>query len=323
MRALTWAGGTTSWSPRCPSRSPGPTRCWSRSATPACAAPTCTSARASTRARSPAWSSGTRSPAPSRRPRTGSRRAPRSSSTRSSPAAGAPPAGSGRPHTCENLRLIGIDSPGGAAPLVAVDADRLIPVPGSPDLRHLAFAEPLAVAVRAVRRSGLQLGQTVAVVGGGPIGVAVALCARNAGAGRVVLAEPAPARREFAAGLGLETVASAEGLAAEVVFDAAGHPAVAALVTDLVAPGGTVVVVAVYGDPAPVDLRAVTFKELTAVGTRVYSRGDLAVATDLVASGRFDPEPFLTSTVTLDEAAAAIADLRRGVGLKVLVRGDS
>jgi (R,R)-butanediol dehydrogenase/meso-butanediol dehydrogenase/diacetyl reductase len=116
---------------------------------------------------------------------------------------------------------------------------------------------------------------------------------------------------------------SAEGLAAEVVFDAAGHPAVAALVTDLVAPGGTVVVVAVYGDPAPVDLRAVTFKELTAVGTRVYSRGDLAVATDLVASGRFDPEPFLTSTVTLDEAAEAIADLRRGVGLKVLVRGDS
>jgi len=72
-----------------------------------------------------------------------------------------------------------------------------------------------------------------------------------------------------------------------------------------------------------IDLRAVTFKELTAVGTRVYSRGDLAVATDLVASGRFDPEPFLTSTVTLDEAAAAIADLRRGVGLKVLVQGDS
>jgi threonine dehydrogenase-like Zn-dependent dehydrogenase len=43
----------------------------------------------------------------------------------------------------------------------------------------------------------------------------------------------------------------------------------------------------------------------------------------MVASGRFDPEPFLTSTVALDEAAAAIADLRRGVGLKVLVRGDS
>lgn len=229
----------------------------------------------------------------------------------------------GRPHTCENLRLIGIDSPGGAAPLVAVDADRLIPVPGSPDLRHLAFAEPLAVAVRAVRRSGLQLGQHVAVVGGGPIGVAVAVCARDAGAGRVVLAEPSESRREFAAGLGVETVASAEGLTAEVVFDAAGHPSVAALVTDLVAPGGTVVVVAVYGDPAPVDLRAVTFKELTVVGTRVYSRQDLAVATGLVASGRFDPEPFLTSTVTLDEAAAAIADLRRGVGLKVLVRGAS
>ena len=111
---------------------------------------------------------------------------------------------SGRPHTCENLRLIGIDSPGGAAPLVAVDADRLIPVPGSPDLRHLAFAEPLAVAVRAVRRSGLQLGQTVAVVGGGPIGVAVALCARNAGAGagRARRARTGPPRVRGRAGAG-------------------------------------------------------------------------------------------------------------------------
>jgi (R,R)-butanediol dehydrogenase / meso-butanediol dehydrogenase / diacetyl reductase len=229
----------------------------------------------------------------------------------------------GRPHTCEDLRLIGIDVPGGAAARVAVDADRVIPVAMPPDLRLLAFAEPLAVAVRAVRRSGLQLGQEVLVVGGGPIGAAVALCARDAGAARVVLAEPAPERRAFAASLGLETADTAAGLAAEVVFDAAGHPAVAAPVVDAAVPGGTVVVVGVHGEPPPVDLRAGTFKELTVVGTRVYSRRDIRVATALVASGRFDPEPFLTRTATLDEAAGAIADLRRGVGLKVLVRGAS
>lgn len=229
----------------------------------------------------------------------------------------------GRPQTCERLRLIGIDVPGGAARQVAVDADRLIPVAGQADLRHLAFAEPLAVAVRAVRRSALQLGQDVVVVGGGPIGGAVALCARNAGAGRVVLAEPSPGRREFAASLGIDTVATADGLRAEVVFDAAGHPAVAAAITRVAVPGGTVVIVGVHGVPPAFDLRAVTFAELSVVGTRVYSRQDIAAATELIASGRFDPEPFLTRTVALDEAPAAIAELRRGVGVKVLVRGAS
>ncbi len=224
-----------------------------------------------------------------------------------------------RPHTCERLRLVGIDVPGGAAPLVAVDAARVIPVEGAPDLRHLAFAEPLAVAVRAVRRSGLQLGQDAVVIGGGPIGIAVALCARDAGAGRVVLAEPVPARRAAAAELGVETAASAAGLRADVVFDAAAHPSVAALITEVAVPGGTVVLVGVHGEPVPVDLRAVTFGELTVVGTRVYSRRDIRVATAMVASGRFDPEPFLSRTVSLDEAPGAIADLRRGVGLKVLV----
>ncbi|UNB54449.1 zinc-binding dehydrogenase [Mycolicibacterium sp. YH-1] len=227
-----------------------------------------------------------------------------------------------RPQTCERLRLIGIDFPGGAASHVAVDADRLIPVRGQANLRNLAFAEPLAVAVRAVRRSGLQDGQNVLVVGGGPIGVAIAAYARNRGAGRVVLAEPSPVRREFAAALGITTVVDATGLRAEVVFDAAAHSVVADLITDVTAPGGTAVIVGVYGSPQPFNLQAVTFNELSVVGTRVYSRRDIAEATELISSGRFDPEPFLTRTVELEEAPEAIVELRRGVGVKVLVRSS-
>jgi (R,R)-butanediol dehydrogenase/meso-butanediol dehydrogenase/diacetyl reductase len=83
----------------------------------------------------------------------------------------------GRPHTCANLRLLGIDVPGGAAEQVAVPADRVVPVPDDADLRRLAFAEPLAVAVRAVRRAGLAIGEEVT------------------GAGRALVAEPVPGRR--------------------------------------------------------------------------------------------------------------------------------
>jgi (R,R)-butanediol dehydrogenase / meso-butanediol dehydrogenase / diacetyl reductase len=231
------------------------------------------------------------------------------------------PCRTGRPQTCAARQLLGIDVAGGAAEQVAVPADRLLAVPAGADLRRCAFAEPLAVAVRAVRRSGLALGEEVAVAGAGPVGLAVAACARQAGAGRVLVAEPVEGRRRLAAELGFETAVALPAGAADVVFDAAGHPAVAAELADAVAPGGRAVLVGVYGAPAPVDLRGLVFKEVTVIGTRVYSRDDLRVATDMVTGGRFDPDPLITRTVALSDAPAAIGDLAAGREVKVLVRG--
>jgi len=231
------------------------------------------------------------------------------------------PCRGGRPHTCANLRLLGIDVAGGAAQQVAVPADRVVPVPGDADLRRLAFAEPLAVAVRAVRRSGLAIGEEVTVAGAGPIGLAVAACARLAGAGRVLVAEPVPGRRRLAADLGFEVAETLDGTQADVVFDAAAHPAVAAGLAGAVAVGGRAVLVGVYGRPAPLDLRTLTFKEVTLLGTRVYSRDDLRVATAMVAGGRFDPDPLITRTVPLAQAPAALDDLRAGREVKLLVQG--
>ena len=82
------------------------------------------------------------------------------------------------------------------------------------------------------------------------------------------------------------------------------------------------VVVGVYGDPAPVDLRALTFKEVTLIGTRVYSRDDIRVATDMVADGVFDPAPLITRSTPLADAASAVDDLRAGREVKVLVEGS-
>ena len=228
----------------------------------------------------------------------------------------------GRPHTCANLRLLGIDAPGGAAEQVAVPVANLVPLPADADLAAAAFAEPLAVAVRAVRRSRLALGEDAVVVGAGPVGLAVALCARQAGAGRVLVVETAPARQEVAARLGLEVAGEhVPDAVAPVVFDCASHPAVAARLGALAAPAGRVVLVGVYPGLTPVDLQAVTFKELEVVGTRVYSRDDLVTAARMITSGAFDPRPLLTRTVTVDEAPAAIDALASGRDVKVLVQG--
>ncbi len=228
----------------------------------------------------------------------------------------------GRPQTCATLGLVGIDAPGGAAEQVLVPAGSLVPLPPGADLALAAFAEPLGVAVRAVRRSRLALGEDVLVVGAGPVGLAVALCARQAGAGSVRVVEAVPARREMAARLGFDVAEAAPDAAAPVVFDCASHPAVAARLAALATTAGRVVLVGVYPGLTPLDLQTVTFSELEVIGTRVYSRDDLSTAARMITSGVLDPAPLLTRVVPIEEAPAAIADLGSGRDVKVLVRGS-
>jgi 2-desacetyl-2-hydroxyethyl bacteriochlorophyllide A dehydrogenase len=226
----------------------------------------------------------------------------------------------GTSHACEQLRLIGLDRDGGAAAQVLVPVDGLVPLGAGADLRRQAFAEPLAVAVRAVRRARLQLGESVLIAGAGPIGLAVAACARASGARSVVVAEPLDGRRAIARSLGFETAVSLDdAAAADVVLDAAGHPSVAAALAAAAVGGGRIVRVGVYGRPAAVDLQATTFKELTVVGTRVYSRADVDAAVAMIDAGVVDPDPFITDTVALAEAHRALASLAAGEGVKVLL----
>jgi 2-desacetyl-2-hydroxyethyl bacteriochlorophyllide A dehydrogenase len=233
----------------------------------------------------------------------------------------------GMRHVCDRLRMVGIDEPGAAAEQVSVPAELLIPLPAGLDLRHGAFVEPLAVAVHAVRRSRLRLGEVVAVVGAGPIGLALAICARLAGASEVLIAETAPARRDLARRLGF-TVVDTLDLAARrqagdptcaVLLDATGAAPVAAAFAGWVNPGGRIVLVGVHSVPAPVDLQRLTFSEIEVIGTRVYLREDIEVAIRLIASGAADPEPLLTRTVPLSAAAGAIDLLRDGSQIKVLI----
>ena len=239
------------------------------------------------------------------------------------------PCRTGRTHVCAELRLIGIDVPGGVAEQVRVPEHRLIALPDGVALQAAAFVEPLAVTVHAVRRSRLQLGDTVMVAGAGPIGLGVACCARLAGAGEILVAEPAPDRRRVAAELGF-TVLDPEdpgadlrertgGELAGVVFDTAAHPAVAASLAAWTAVNGRIVFVGTYGAPPELDLQDVVFRELESVGCRVYTRADMETAVALIASGRFDPAPLITGVVPLADAPSALRRLRSGEDLKVLI----
>lgn len=237
---------------------------------------------------------------------------------------------SGSPHVCRELGLYGIDTPGAMADYVALPPEVLHPVPATVDARTAALAEPLAVAVHAVALSGLVPGDTVGVLGAGPIGILTALVARHAGAARVVLAEPSAWRRSVAADLGLDVVPEGGtltgsvrdvtgGEGADVVFDSAGHPAVAPELTTATRVLGRIVVVGVHKQPAPIDLRDVCFKEQTLLGVRVYTTEDVDRAIELLASGALGLDRFPTRAFALTDAAAAVEAAAAGTGcLKVL-----
>lgn len=237
---------------------------------------------------------------------------------------------SGSPHVCRELGLYGIDTPGAMADYVALPPEVLHPVPATVDARTAALAEPLAVAVHAVALSGLVPGDTVGVLGAGPIGILTALVARHAGAARVVVAEPSAWRRSVAADLGLDVVPEGGtltgsvrdvtgGEGADVVFDSAGHPAVAPELTTATRVLGRIVVVGVHKQPAPIDLRDVCFKEQTLLGVRVYTTEDVDRAIELLASGALGLDRFPTRAFALTDAAAAVEAAAAGTGcLKVL-----
>lgn len=236
-------------------------------------------------------------------------------------------------HVCANLRLIGIDSDGGLGGRVVVDPGRLHVVPDGLDPVVAALAEPLAVAVHATRRVAVGADDRVVVMGAGPIGLLLALAARRAGATTIVIGEPASARRAIAAAVGFETLdiedplgdlaRRTDGWLADVAFDAAAVPAVAALLPRLVRPAGRIGLVGTYGRPVELDLQAVLFRELTIVGNRVYEPADIDAALVILADDPASFRPLITEVVALDRAPAAFDRLRAGDGVKFLVSTDS
>ncbi|WP_375423862.1 zinc-binding dehydrogenase [uncultured Friedmanniella sp.] len=233
------------------------------------------------------------------------------------------------PHVCRNLRLIGIDLDGALAELLTVPAGKLLAVDPATPVAEAALTEPLAVAVHAVRRAALSAEQTVLVIGAGPIGVLIGLVAEAAGC-RVMVSEPHPTRRRLATDLGLGTLpadvgplealsAATGGQLADVTFDCAGRPPVAALLSAVTRVRGTIVLAGLYGAPAAIDLHAITFAEQALIGSRVYTHADFGHAISLVEGGTLVLGRLAVQTFPLDAVGRAFEAARQGETLKVLV----
>jgi (R,R)-butanediol dehydrogenase/meso-butanediol dehydrogenase/diacetyl reductase len=244
---------------------------------------------------------------------------------------GETPADKGFSHISRNLKFLGIDTPGAFQESWTVPAFTLHRLPRDVDLKLAALTEPLAVACHDVRRADLSPGETAVVIGGGPIGVLVALVARETGA-EVVMSEVNPTRVALASTLGLEVVdpraadvvehvaSRTGGAGADVVFEVSGSAAGALDMTRLAAVRGRLVVVAIFPEPQPVRLFDFFWKELELRGARVYEPEDYERAIALLEAGRLPLERLITSVEPLDRLPALFEDQASlASAMKVLV----
>tara|TARA_R110002072_G_scaffold81897_1_gene187221 strand:+ start:95616 stop:96632 length:1017 start_codon:yes stop_codon:yes gene_type:complete len=234
-------------------------------------------------------------------------------------------------HICEKLKFIGIDSPGSMQQYWNVPAFVLHKLRAETDLKLAALIEPLSVAVHDVRMSGLVAGETAVVLGGGPIGLLVAMVAKEAGA-KVIISEVNETRIKMAKDFGFEAVNptkidivqfvrdQTEGRLADVVFEVAGVQPALDVMTELAGIRGRIVMVAIHGQKKPVDLFKFFWKELKLIGARVYEKEDYEKAIELITANELPFEKMITDVQPLSNIQQVFENIDKNPdGLKVLM----
>jgi len=219
---------------------------------------------------------------------------------------------SGRYNICSSLRVMGFQAPGAMCEFISVPRDRLHFLPPGVGLVDGALAEPAAVGVHAVSRSGIGSGDNVLIVGAGVIGLMVLKVAQALGCEAVVV-ESTPERAlravDFGAvravsfdQLGQGEVPSAPGDGSfAAVFECVGRPETIDLALRAAPRGGTIIVVGVPPGPVPVPVPLIQDGELEVRGTLMYRGEDFERALELLESGAIKPDGFVTHHVSLDE----------------------
>jgi alcohol dehydrogenase len=178
-------------------------------------------------------------------------------------------------------------------------------------------------------------GDTVVIVGAGPIGLAAVMTSKLYSPGCVVVVDPAEPRRDAAKSLGADIVLGSDldgalevvqsvtgGLGADVVMEAVGIPATFEMCTALVRPGGRVANIGVHGAPATLHLETLWIKDVT-ITTGLVDTHTTPRLLRLLADHHLDPTPIITHRFALDqfmEAYDVFADAAQTGALKVVLQ---
>lgn len=204
------------------------------------------------------------------------------------------------------------------ARMVGVNMQEL---PSHVSYEEAAISEPLACVLHGIEKANVKLGDTVAIIGAGPIGFLHLLTAKKMGAERVIISDLVDERLRLAQKLGADEIINAKqeepvdkvrrltyGYGADVVIEAIGLPATWEQALRMVRKGGTVLEFG--GCPAGTEINVRTellhYGEVTVLGTFHTTPAHFKKALNLIASGTINVKPLITRKMKLDEIKDAI-----------------
>lgn len=235
---------------------------------------------------------------------------------------------------CPGLAVRGQHQDGGLADYMTARARSCVPVPAGIPPRLFALAEPVAVAVRALRKLDGVVGTRIGVLGLGTIGILVARVALTSGARLVIAADPVSAKRALlTSGSSVRavhpdelrsTVASLDAPGLDAVIECTGRPGALQRAVELVRPGGRVVAVGLPTEIEHIDAAALALAEKSIVGSAAHRFDtDVTDAVALIADGRVRVDDLVTQRFPLDrlvtDALPALADSATSGAIKVLI----
>jgi 6-hydroxycyclohex-1-ene-1-carbonyl-CoA dehydrogenase len=239
----------------------------------------------------------------------------------------------GRENLCSDLVMPGNHRDGAFAEYLAVPAKELIPLPASIPLEQACvIADAVSTPYHAVKRRGrVTVGDTVAVVGCGGVGLNVVQCAAVAGA-TVIAVDLNDARLELATRLGARFVINPKAServdkevrqltdgGVDVAFEVVGSPKTIDLAFSLIRKGGRLVVIGFCHEPVPINAGKLMFYELELAGSLGCGAGEYPEIVSLVEAGRIKLDPIVSGTLPLDRINDGFDRLRRGEGVRWVV----
>ena len=232
----------------------------------------------------------------------------------------------GDPIRCPSVRMHGsgrLEGMGGFAEYVLAGARECIKLPDGIDDRTAALIEPLAVGLHVVERAAVGVGERLAILGAGPIGLACLLWARALGIGEIVVSDPLERRRALAVRLGAtlavdptaaEPAAAMRerfGQEADVVIECVGVPGRLDMAAAAARRGGRLILAGMVMQPETYAPMGPFMKGLTIEFVIQYALHHFAHTVRMLEQGRLDPGPMITAEIGLDELPAMMVRLQR------------
>lgn len=235
------------------------------------------------------------------------------------------------PNLCEHVEALGIDYDGAFAEYCVISGKVAHRISEDVPATVAACVEPLACAVNGLKKVKVRPGDSVVVIGAGPIGLMIAMLLEASGASKVYVLETKPYRIQFAKELSPkwrvlnpiaedvdEIIGRETGIGADIVFDVTGSQSVSAI--QKVRKGGTVVLFGVNWKAKSELVQAqITTKEISVLGTWL-ANATFEDAVRIVEEKAIDLERLVTDVIPLEEIKEGIAKLARGEAVKVVVK---